>query len=545
MKQSRALYALSIVIVLGGLLRLYALGSVPHGLAWDEAAIGYNGFAIVKTRRDEWLQRLPVSFRSFGDYKAPLAIYINGLSTKILGLHPLGVRLPFAVAGTVSIGVFAAVLFELWRNEKEQSAAMLVAATALMTSPWHTHYSRVAFESGIALFLLLCAVFSFLRFCIDSRITRQLFWVSISAVSASLSLYTYHSSKITTLVLLFGMMIMFRENMKKRVWAVLLGALLFFITILPLLRDSIFGDGLTRANVTIFSKTQDVWTAIATMLQQLLTHLDHRFLVLGQTTSLRHGDGMWGVLLPTTYFFALLAVMYFAVRIYTAATSTQVFLTSPSERRTMIAFLWIIAGLLPAAIGTEVPHSNRALLALPGFLLLAVEGVFLSWHTLKKLAINQSVLGSHGEKNLVPKLVLGTLFMAHSFIAISYISDYFTHFPKNSTAAFSDGYLEAMSIAAQYEKGTHGRPEVDTILFSDAYGQPYIYALFVRRTDPIWYQGGSLIKYQFSSIKPSDLLREKTLVVATPGDGLPVASADHVVYGSDGSIRFLLFTTPK
>ncbi len=34
-----------------------------------------------------------------------------------------------------------------------------------------------------------------------------------------------------------------------------------------------------------------------------------------------------------------------------------------------------MAGLIPAALGEEVPHSNRALLALPGFLFLAVYGL--------------------------------------------------------------------------------------------------------------------------------------------------------------------------
>ena len=141
----QGIIVLLLLLVVGGIVRLYALGTVPHGLAWDEAAIGYNGFAILETRRDEWLQRLPVSFRSFGDYKAPLAIYVNGISTAIFGLTPFGVRLPFAVAGIVSIGVFAAVIFELWRSDTMRTNAYLFGALLLVTSPWHIHYSSVAF----------------------------------------------------------------------------------------------------------------------------------------------------------------------------------------------------------------------------------------------------------------------------------------------------------------------------------------------------------------------------------------------------------------
>ena len=64
--------ALITLIALG--LRLYQIGQVPHGMTWDEAAIGYNGWAVITTHRDEWFKLMPISFKSFGDYKAPFAI---------------------------------------------------------------------------------------------------------------------------------------------------------------------------------------------------------------------------------------------------------------------------------------------------------------------------------------------------------------------------------------------------------------------------------------------------------------------------------------
>src|SRR5258708_6856314 len=96
-------FLIILLTVVGGAIRLYQLGQVPHGMTWDEAAIGYNGFAIFTTRRDEWLMRLPISFRSFGDYKAPLSIYINGIFTHFLGMNLFAVRLPFALASIAGI----------------------------------------------------------------------------------------------------------------------------------------------------------------------------------------------------------------------------------------------------------------------------------------------------------------------------------------------------------------------------------------------------------------------------------------------------------
>ena len=52
------------------------------GLGWDEAATAYNGYGIVIVHRDEWLARMPITFKSFGDYKAAVAIYLDAISTE-------------------------------------------------------------------------------------------------------------------------------------------------------------------------------------------------------------------------------------------------------------------------------------------------------------------------------------------------------------------------------------------------------------------------------------------------------------------------------
>ncbi len=54
--------------------------------------------------------------------------------------------------------------------------------------------------------------------------------------------------------------------------------------------------------------------------------------------------------------------------------------------------------------------------------------------------------------------------------------------------------------------------QVEKILFTSDYGQPYIYALFVRETNPIWYRGGSLIKYEFKDEINMDDLSRKILL---------------------------------
>ena len=142
------------------------------------------------------------------------------------------------------------------------------------------------------------------------------------------------------------------------------------------------------------------------------------------------------------------------------------------------------------------------------------------------------------------KIVIGLLILLHLFSVLSYWNYYTTVFARESADAFLDGYIETMELAHQYEKGLEGKKEVSQIIVTTEYGQPYIYSLFVRKTNPIYYQGGSLIKYQFADkITVGDFLRTNTLLIATPSDELPIEKSTHIVYGSDGKPRFILFLT--
>lgn len=92
-----------LILILAIVLRFFQLGSIPVGFSWDEASIGYNGYGIATVHRDEWLVKMPVTFKSFGDYKAALAIYADAVSTLLLGRNTFAVRFPMAVAGVVTV----------------------------------------------------------------------------------------------------------------------------------------------------------------------------------------------------------------------------------------------------------------------------------------------------------------------------------------------------------------------------------------------------------------------------------------------------------
>jgi 4-amino-4-deoxy-L-arabinose transferase-like glycosyltransferase len=85
-------------LFLGIFLRFYRLGEVPVSLYWDEAAIGIDAYSLNETGRDMnnmsfWQ---PV-FGSYGDFKAPVLIWLATLSVHFFGLSEWSVRLPVAV----------------------------------------------------------------------------------------------------------------------------------------------------------------------------------------------------------------------------------------------------------------------------------------------------------------------------------------------------------------------------------------------------------------------------------------------------------------
>ena len=103
-KPKIAFLIISVVFVFFTLF--YKLVSYPPHLTIDEVAIGYNAFSILRTGKDEWGTTFPISFRSVGDYKAPILIYLTVPFIKVFGLTELAVRLPVAIFSALSVFLF-------------------------------------------------------------------------------------------------------------------------------------------------------------------------------------------------------------------------------------------------------------------------------------------------------------------------------------------------------------------------------------------------------------------------------------------------------
>lgn len=537
-------YLLSVIIVLltATCLRCYQLGQVPHGFAWDEAAIGYNGFAIMTTRRDEWLKKLPVSFRSFGDYKAPLAIYINGIFTWVFGLNVWAVRLPFALAGVLAVAGMILMVRELMvmlGKQREAQHAAVLAGLFMTFSPWHLQFSRAAFESGMALCFVVWAVALFLLWIKQESKKAPVVELSLgvgTALCCIAALYTYHSAKIVVPILFLLLALLQWKKLMQHSKTLIIASLIGVVMLLPMVIDVVYAKGNERfTQASVFGEQLSPPQLVATLASHFATHFTPQYLFLGYTPTLRHGEGRWGVLYPVEFCLVLIAVIDALLQL-TKLKKNQ---DRAILQLVALGVVLVVLGVLPAAIGRDVPHSNRALLALPGFILLEIVGLRQLYYFLHQDWLDQKVTGSKGEKQLLLKASLGIIIFVYFACVCAYLDDYYTQFAKRSAADFEDGYIEAMQIVKQQE------PSVDKIVFTNAYGQPYIYALFVRQTNPIYYHGGSLIKYEFpDKVTIGDTQRKNALVVGTPQE-LDPRTGQYLVKGSDGSIRFVIVKTTQ
>lgn len=197
----------SIIFILAALLRLTDLSHSPPGLLIDEAAFGYNAYLLSQTGHDEWGQKYPLVFRSFGDYKSPLLVYFLMPSVSTLGLNPFSIRMPVAIIGLLSLLAVYAFLRVITKNDWLAIAGF----TALAFSPWHINMSRLVHETllGFLFFVVgLACVFS------GKRSATYLFFSALCFVASALSYnsYKYFIPVFVPMLLLFS----WKENILSR-----------------------------------------------------------------------------------------------------------------------------------------------------------------------------------------------------------------------------------------------------------------------------------------------------------------------------------------
>lgn len=463
-------------------IRLFKVTEVPAGLYWDEAAIAYNAFGIAEWNRDEWGNKLPISFRSFGDYKAPLLIYALSIPYKLFGLHIDWLRYLAVLLGTGNV-LFTLLIF---KNiiPKANTSTQATFLFLVGVTPWYFHFSRFGNEASLSLFLILAGSYYFLK------AQAKPFFYLLSSLLLSLSLYAYHSAKFFTPLLVLVLVSTRKSKLITNVKYISASLILGATLLIPLAIDSVTGSGFERGKSLIIFEVQSL-APLSVIFQKAyantLSFLSLDFWIFGRDSiGARHGLDGFGVLLRIGIVLTLVGV-YLVVR------------NKHYARFQWIAVLGLL-GIMPSLLSHDAPHAIRSMLSAPWLLLLAGLAIH---HFSTTRVFTQKF------RVMLP-LILATLIIESG----SYLHSYFSTYAHISAPHFQYGYKQAFDYI-----NTH-KYKADTFIITDKLGQPYIYSLLYRSITPEEYKFGALANYEFHEIKwPDD--RKRRMYVATPEE-IPV-----------------------
>lgn len=464
-----------LIIFFTALLSFYRLGSNPPALYWDEAAIGWNAKTIFHTRLDEFGTRLPLSFKSFGDYKAPAYIYLTAPIVGLLGLNPITIRLLSVFAGIASVYLIYLIGLKIGSRKLGITAAILLSVT-----PWHIMLSRPAFEANLALFFILLGTYLFLQSL------KKPFNFIFCALSFSLSLYTYHSPKIFVPFFLLSMIIIYRRQifLPKIIKWLIPSILLSLVLLTPLIKETFLSKSAARFEATaiFYTATGEKRPLDLGLFKQLLgnylIHFSPQYLFMGSDLMPRLQLKTIGPLLLIEAPFLLIGLFYL--------------LKNRHQIWSKWLLLWLFCGPLPAMIGKEVPHPLRSYNVLPALIIITALGLNYFFRLVKPRV----------------KFLVIILFLVNTAY---FIYHYFVVYPVYAAPDWQYGYQQVAEFARQQED------QAQLIIISSAYGQPYIFTYVYQNRKPMSIFWGAMSKYLFRKVNwPGDESKSNTLIIGSP-----------------------------
>lgn len=533
-------YILLSIIILAAFLRFFRLSDYPAFNA-DEAAIGYNAYSLIRTGNDEHGNPWPIHFQSFNDYKPGLYFYLVIPFVKFLGLNEWAVRLPGATLGVLTVLAVYLLVNELFKEKKiiisHQSLA-IISGFMLAISPWHIHFSRGGWEVNAATFFITAGVWLFLKG------QKNKIFLLFSALVFVLSLYTYHAARIVVPLLVLGLLLIYRKDLRRNIKGYLVSGLIGLIILAPLFKNLAGPAGVSRAaGVGLFADTgplarineqrgehTDFTSFTAKALHNKLTNYSLAFLE-------NWSDHFWGEFLflsgdeiqrnkvPETGVLYLFDLIFILVGLYAIAKQ---------PRGWGLILLWLVVAPFAAALTFQSPHALRAHnMVIPLIVIGAFGfGCLIAWLE---------------EKNL--KFGIWILVFAIALSFMRYVHMYWVHMAKEYPFSSQYGVKELVAFIKEKE-GDYRK-----VIVTDRYDQPYILFLFYLRYSPEQFQkehvltlrdqfGFSTVsnfdKYEFRDIDFDRVKPENpnSLIVGTNEDIPDEANIIKKIYFPNGEVAF-------
>ena len=500
-------------------LRVYKLAQVPVGLHGDEVGVGYNAYSLLTTGKDEYGVSWPIVLRA--DIP-PLNFYLTSLSIDVLGKTDVAVRLPAVVYGVLGVWVTYVLAKKLFSPQ-----IGILASLFLAISPWHVQASRIAHEANLGILLQIVGAIFFLK-----GLNKKASWLMGAAVVWGMSLYAYHGPRLTTPLLIIILGIIFRSKLIKlpRKWLVV-GGLGFLLLVLPVAKLILFrpisenrfagisilirqatlkparDEAKLDAGLSAAAFHNPILVYSLALGRQYMRYLDWDYLFFDSSQVRYFNVRNVGLMYAWDWPF-LLAGIYYLVR-------------RRKRPASKLALAWLAIAPLPGAVTLGEPNAGRNFMMLPVVQIITAIGWTGIWKK-KWLA---------GWMKIV--LAVGLMYSAAIFG-----HEYFVHSQQEFAAQWEYGLKQAAQVAVVWEN------QVDRIIFTDVYKEPYIYVLFYGNKSPAWFNQlenkqrhwfigySSFGKYQFRAI---DWQKDKQLKRS-----LLVGTAEEIPAGAEGIVAEIM-----
>ena len=488
MKNKTAFLLLGLIFVIGIFLRFYKLGQIPPSLDWDEASIGYNAYTILRTAKDEYGNKLPISIRSFNDYKASVYVYLSTIPIALFGLNEFSVRFISALFGslTVLLAYFLIKqLLSLDKRYKNNISIPLLTSFFLAISPWHIQFSRVAFEANLSLFFFISG------FLLLLLAVKKNFYLPFSALFFGTAMLTYHSAKIVVPVFVIGLLFIFKRKLFRQKIYFLSSFLLAVLFAAILIYGSRLGGSSRLVSTSVFGQSKTILEAIRQIIANYLIHFDFNFLFIkGDPQARHHVPG-----LAQLYLWELPFVIIGIV-----------FLLKDKLKGRGVIFWWFLSAPIAAALTTDVPNAVRSLLFLPSFQFFAAFGIY-------------SIYSYFKNRIFAAFFYCFVVLLAITSFAY-YYRMYFIHYPLENSQDWQYGYKQAVNYVNKHKN------EYQKIIVTDFYDQPYIYFLFYQQPLKIMVNNGEYYKgfnnLQFRPINWAEDSKMNNALLIGTGEEIPL-----------------------
>ncbi|KKQ42454.1 MAG: hypothetical protein US60_C0017G0004 [Microgenomates group bacterium GW2011_GWC1_37_8] len=479
-----------VIVILGFLLRVIGLNKYPPAVSWDEISHGYNAYSILRTGRDEWGVLFPLSnFRAYGDYPLVLNMYFMIPTIFIMGLNEISIRLPGAILGTLTIVAAYFLVYGLTKSKK----ISLLTSFLVAFEPWNWFLNRFAAQTNLSIFFLTASAAAFFNR------EKNKFLLPLSALFLGLTLFSYHTTRIISPLILLAAIYIYRKNMglywNKNVWTKRLT--LFFILLFFLPLPFVLADPASRArssevfllnegavNRIIEKRLTSTYPKLITRLlynrpvyfiiEATKNHIEYytpKFLFFKGGTHYQFSLPGKGLLFPVN-------LLFFYIGIYLTIRKAL-----NKDKNYQFILLWFLLAPLSGSITKEHYAVMRATPMIPLVQLFSAIGVISFLKYIKN------------KWNMKFVYLVVAIYTAIALLNFEdYSLEYFGTYTRNYSQDRQYGYRQVVSnIKEKYNN-------YNKIIVTKRYGEPHEFILFFWPWEPKIYRGDTnLIRFYQSN----------------------------------------------